>query len=654
VTTTYLRELDSRNYIGNVVIRILGQYFSIRQPDSGLVVLPAYNGLVNSVVINPTQIDIRRVSSTISQFSFKLVDQNRSVTGLIEGDASSFIDTDCEIWVGRSDVSMPFQNYFKLPTTRIKKIDYADGQYSFSTQEQTERINRGLFQNATLLDVNILSATSSIDVGPEIANFPDEGYLKIDNEIISYRGRDVFEQRFLRCIRGEFNTVPASHDAGAQVYGLEYVEGNPIDVALKILISGGGGGQYDVLGDGCGLSPTLIDVAGMLELRDAELPQVQIKAFLYQLNGLKWLEDEILTPYALRFTTSDASKLTLKQIDRLKVRPPGTEITNSTIKGSPKWVVDATRIVNQIEVQWDYSESAGKYLHSSTFTDSDSLAKFGPKEKLSFKFKTLRESLQGDQWVKGFADKLLRRLSRPTPEINLTTHIDKSIHGPVDRVKIITDQLPDYDGTLDFASQLEVVSRSINYMNGDVTFRLQFCSNTLNELGFISPSERILEQLSPRMVRLPAGGGAYYVKGWKLRLWRVEPHELVASEPLHTIEDIQGDVLILAEDIQTPITPGGYRLRFPDYSEVSDDQKRFAFISARVISGFGLMSLSSDTPLPDRDEAYVVTFGKLKEAAPDPIGYYFGFRGLEDEAAGVGGFGSLGDESVGGAFISAS
>ena len=117
---SYASQLDARNYVGNVIVLMGGVYFSIRQPDSGLVVEPAYNGLVNSVVINPTQIDIRRVSSTISNFSFKLVDQNRAVTALIEGDAASYLDTDVEIWVGRSDVGMDFSEYYKLPTTRLK------------------------------------------------------------------------------------------------------------------------------------------------------------------------------------------------------------------------------------------------------------------------------------------------------------------------------------------------------------------------------------------------------------------------------------------------------------------------------------------------------------------------------------------------------
>lgn len=575
---SFLSVIDSKNYVGNVILRMLGQYFSIRQPDSGLTVSGAYDGLVNSVVINPTQIDIRRVSSTISSFSFKLVDQNRVVTALIEGDAASFLDTEVEIWVGRSGVAMDFADYFKLPTTRIKKIDYADGSYSFATQEQTERLNRALFQTATTLDVDILAATTSIDVGAEITDFPDSGYVKIENELMSFTGRDLTERRLLNVIRGEFSTVPAEHKSGSSVFHVVPVSGNPIDIALKILQSGSGG-QYDLLPDGCGLSDTLVDIAGIEVLRDSEFSEFQVQAFLYQLNGLKWLEEEILTPLSLRFSTSKDSKLTLKQTDRIAVREANSEITNTTIKGSPKWSVDASRIVNRITVEWDYDESVSKYTQSSTYSDESSIAKYGEKDKLSYRFKLPRVDLGGQYIVDDFAKRLLRRLSTPTPEISLTTHIDKSIYGPVDRVKVTTNQLPDYDGTLDFASELEIVSRAINYMNGDVSFRLQFVSNTLHNLGFIAPSDPILYAMTAyNQITLPAGRGAYYSKGWVLMPWHRAGRFPFYDGP-YTVIDIIGDVLTFDYEIDLLLPGNGiWELRFADYNLVSEDQKRFAFL----------------------------------------------------------------------------
>ena len=618
---SYASQLDARNYVGNVIVLMGGVYFSIRQPDSGLVIEPAYNGLVNSVVINPTQIDIRRVSSTISNFSFKLVDQNRAVTALIEGDAASYLDTDVEIWVGRSDVGMDFSEYYKLPTTRLKKLDYSDGVYSFQTQEQTERLNRALFQTATTLDVDILAGTTSIDVA-SVVDFPDSGYFKLENEIISFTGRDLVEKRLTGCIRGEFGTTPAAHSSGQAIYLLQHTQANPLDLLMQLLISGSGGSSaYDTLIDGCGLSEDLVDVAGMLELRDSEFAAVSVEAYLYQINGLKWIEEEILTPLSLRFSVADGGKLTVKMMDRLTVIPAGREITHSTIKGSPKWAVDASRIVNRLEIQWDYSEALGKYLQTSNFQDADSVTKYGEKDKLSFKFKTLRSDMSGAEWVQAFATRTLRRLSTPTPEIQITTHIDKSTLGPVDRVRVTSSQIPDYDGTLDFSSQLEIVSRSINYMNGDVGFRLAFVTNTLHNLGFIAPSPFVLPFLSFKAgvyswtrrnelsLRYFPGADTCRV-GWKLQLWLTQKNgfnqaSVVApigeatlfDSSVYEVVAIDGQTVTLDREIEQVITPGQvFVLRFPAYSLCSEDQKRFCFVGLNA-SNF-----------PDEKQSYKITY----------------------------------------------
>lgn len=585
---TYADALSSTSYTGNVVIAMLGQTFAIRSPDSGLVV--DFPGVVQSVVINPTQIDLRRVSSTISSFSFALVDLEGVVTNLIGGDAVSLVDSEVEIYIGRSNAGMSFADYFKLPTTRIKKIDYQDGRYTFATQEPTERLNRALYSVRTQLDVDILAATTSIDVAA-VADFPASGYAKIENEIISYTGRDLVEKRLTGCVRGEFSTVPADHDQGVEVYALERFVGSPVDLVLHLLISGGGGGAYDTLQDGCGLAPELIDVAGMEALRDEEFLGVEVTAYLYQINALKWVEEELLTPLSLRFATSSDSKLTLKRTDRIAVRPAGSEITNSTIKASPKWSVDASRVVNRIEVEWDYSEALGKYQNRSSYTDAASVAAYGEKDKLSFKFKAVRSQALVDE----FATRTLRRLSLPTPEVNVTTHIDRSLLGPVDRARVITT-LPDYSGALEFARDLEVVSRAINYITGDVQFRLAFTSSTAHRFGFIAPSDTVLSSPASNRLTLGAGRGAYYVTGWKMRLWEKSPRAQ-AADALNTITAIEGDTLVFEDDFSSTIGASTHEIRFGTYGEASDDQKRFAFVGVEV-SNFS-----------DGNPPYTITYG---------------------------------------------
>ena len=74
---TYIDQVKTdKNYVGNTVIKIGTDYFSIRQPDSGLSVPTPFDKSVSSLILNPTTIDIRRVSTTISAFSFKIIDKD--------------------------------------------------------------------------------------------------------------------------------------------------------------------------------------------------------------------------------------------------------------------------------------------------------------------------------------------------------------------------------------------------------------------------------------------------------------------------------------------------------------------------------------------------------------------------------------------------
>lgn len=572
-------ELSKATYRGNVIVRVLGHFFSIRKPDGGLSITRQFDGLIQSLVLNPTQIDIRRVSSTIATFSFKLVDRNQAVTNLVQGNAASILGSDVDIWIGRSGVEMDFSDYFKLPTTRVVKLDYADGAYSFSTSEQTDRINRPIYQQKTRLEFDIDAMATVIDVMDDISTFPASGLLYIGGEVVSYSARDLVNRRFQGCIRGVEHTTPVAHNGNTDVALVEVVEGNPVDVILKVLLSGGGGSQYDALFDGCAISQSLIDIAGIEALRDEEFTGWQVKAYLHEItNALKYIEEEFLTPLRLRFSVSNDSKLTLKQVDRIALRNENSTIDNDTIRSSPKWSVESNRIVNILEIEWDYDEESKKYLERGTFEDSQSIEKFGKSSPLTFRFKAVRADLGGNSIVEKFSKRFLSRLSLPTPEITLSTSIDKSLIGVVDKVLVDTTAIPHVDGSLNFSTELEVVSRSINYMTGDVQFRLAYTSSTLNRWGFIAPADSIVEVIDQRTVRIAAGRGAFYASGYGIRLWNNETRAFLADRT-NEIRSVSEDVITFKRNFSTPLVAQVHKLRFCDYAEASLDQKKYAFIN---------------------------------------------------------------------------
>lgn len=586
----YTQEVrEQKRITPNFVIKTAGTFFCARKPDSGLDILPEFIGTVSSVILNPTQFDIRRVSTSIASYSFRLLDKNGIVTGFVDGDANVFIGQDVEIWIGFTKIQdeqgnwigepMDFADYYKLPLTKTRACEFSDRSYNFRSSEGTDRMNRELFQAKTRLDVFIQSDTTTISCRDDLSAFPDAGFIKIENEFISYTAKDLVLKRFTGCIRGEFGSVPVTHDELSDVFFVQSVTANPIDLLLQLLTSGGGGGTYDVLDDGLGIAEGLIDIAGIEAIRDEFFADEQVSFKLYQMeNALKFIEEQILAFENLRFTQSQNSKLTLAVLDQAKFVTTPEVIDESTIVGQPRWSVDSEKIVNVVDVNWDFNEVTGKYLQVSQYVDQPSIDKYGRRNSLKYSFQGIKESLGGQAIVDKFADRFLQRLSTPTPEIQLTTQLDRSLKNIGDKTILETSSIPAKGGTLNFSNEIEIASRAINYQTGDVTFKLQFTSFTLTRSAYIAPARLITAVTSQKQIGIAAGGGDYYEVGWRLRLWD-ETLQAYTADSFNEIADITGDVITFANDWTTVLTPGNFRLKFPDYDDASDSQKRYCFIS---------------------------------------------------------------------------
>lgn len=581
---SYLTEVKTeKKYKSNVVILIDGQYFAIREPDSGLSIDSPFDKCVYSLLLNPTQIDIRKVTTTLSSFSFRLLDKNESISALVLGDASNLIGQEARIWLGRSGVDMAFADYFELPRTYITKCEHSDNSYNFSASEQTERMNRPIYSTKSALGAALLVGTTTWTMRDDISNFPASGLLKVDDEYVSYSGVDLVENRFTGVVRGELNSTPAEHDLYTDVYLAETLTGNPLDIIMKLLISGGGGGAYDVLDDGLGITNTLVDITGIEALRDELFSTHEYELTLSNISSaLKTIEDELLMPNNLRFTYSADSKLSLALLDKARFVEEEDVINEDSITKFPKWTLDGQKVTNVIEVEYDYDEGPATFNARETFEDATSIAAYGRQTALTFRFKGIKASLDGEALVTDFGTKLLARLSTPSPIVEVTTHLSKSTQNIGDKSFVDSSKIPAADGSLEFASLLEIVSRAINLTNGDVNFKLAFTSFTNIRSGFIAPSDLITSKTSQKILGLAAGRAAYYLVGWKMRLWN-ESTQSYEADAVNTITEVDEatDTLTFENNWTTVITtPADFRLRFADYDDVIASQKRYAFISA--------------------------------------------------------------------------
>jgi len=615
--STYIDEVkETKKFTGNVVIKITPPvedaeplYFSIRQPDSGLNIQTPHNKSVMALTLNPTQIDLRKVTTTISSFSFRILDKDQIITSMVGGDAADLIGAEVVIYLGRSNIDMDFSDYFALPTTFITKCEHSDNSYVFASSEQTERMSRPIYDFKSALGVDILSGTTEWTMRDDITDAPTTGFLKVDNEFVSYSGKDLVNNRFTGVIRGELNSVPVAHDANTDCYLVETITGNPLDIILKILISNGGGGTYDTLQSGLGIDEDLIDVADIESLRDELFADVEFSLSMYNIeSALKYIETELLMPNNLRFTTSINSKVTLALLDKARFVEEVDVIDEDTITKFPKWVLDGSKVTNIIEVRWNYKEGTNVWQNRDVYRDEDSIDLYGAQKPLKLDFKGIKSTLDGQALVDDFGSRLLARLAVPTPEIEITTQLDKSLQTIGDKAYLVSSKIPAPDGTLNFASDLEIVSRAINQTNGDVKFKLAFTSYTTIRSGFISPSDLITSAVSQKRVNVTAGRTSRYMVGWYMLLWD-EINQVYCADAPNKIVSFElggnklltedGDFLITEEgdnlvqeqastedtivfenDWTTPITgPNNYRIRFANYDDAITSQKRYGFIS---------------------------------------------------------------------------
>lgn len=584
--TTYQEELrDNPTYVGNVIIYFLGEYFSLHTPDSGLFIKEEYRGLVSSLVTNPTSIDPRRVNTTIAENSFKLLDKNGVLSALNLDTGEDIAGQPVEIFIGRSGVGMDFADYLPLPKVYARRISKVDSSYTFSAVGESDRMNRAIYQTKTRVSGAIFAATTSFTAKDDISLFPSSGIFRIEKEFISYAAKDDGTKTFTGLVRGLFGTTPADHDDDNDVGLADFPTGNPIDILIQLLVSSGGGSAYDVLQDGVALDSSLVDIADMESVRDALYSSAEFSLGIYAVdNALTFIENELLMPNNLRFTYSENAKLTVAVLDKAKFVDSIDVIDEDTLTKVPTWDSDTTKIVNNIQISWDYNEDTGKFGKIETFRDSASIAAYGLKDVIDFEWRGVKSANAGAALVSKFKTAYFSRLSIPSPEVAVKTHMDKSLLNVGNKSVLKTRYIPNELGQLNFNSELEVISRGINWQTGDVTLKLQFTSFTGVRSCYLAPSDTLVGVTSQKIVSLGAGRGLYYEAGWKLRLWDNIAKDYTA-DPVNTIASIAGDVVTFQDNFATTLTTN-HRLKFCNYDDATDEQKRYCFANTIGAANF--------------------------------------------------------------------
>ena len=141
-----------------------------------------------------------------------------------------------------------------------------------------------------------------------------------------------------------------------------------------------------------------------------------------------------------------------------------------------------------------------------------------------------------------------------------------------------TTHIPTTAGDLNFGDNLELISKAINEQTGDVVLKLQFNAFTGLRACFIAPSDTLATVVNQKTITVGAGRGENYRAGWIMKLYDNVARDYAAAET-NEIESVSGDTIVFVNDWVTTLVATTHRMMFADYNQVSDQQKKFCFIS---------------------------------------------------------------------------
>jgi len=272
-------------------------------------------------------------------------------------------------------------------------------------------------------------------------------------------------------------------------------------------------------------------------------------------------------------------KVGLALIDRNIFEIDTPILDHDQLTKNPDFSVDDTKVVNRLRILWDWNDVSKTYLKSSEYTEATSIAEFGESAWTELKFKGIRDSLSGSSIVNDIQLLFLSRFSFPRPQISVNAHMSSSYLNLGDKGDLITTLIPNDQGELNFVSSLEVISKAVNIASGDVKFGLSFTSFSGIRQCYIAPSDVIISVGNQKTITVGAGRGDNYRKGWKMRLFSLITDEYTA-DVVNEIESVVGDVITFKNNWTTTLVANDYRIKFADYDDVTEQQKRFCFVSA--------------------------------------------------------------------------
>lgn len=189
--------------------------------------------------------------SSISSMELGLIDFNKDISELVSPGVvvEDILGRKCKVYLGFADFTSFPQDYIVVFRGVIDDIKADQGIVKLNIAHPDQKKIQLIYPKiSTKLNgvINDSQTTITVDgtddfllrvAGPDgsfDASFTS--YFRIDDEIIEYTG--ITPTTFTGCVRGALNTIPSPHDDNTNVDSYYRLQGNVIDLALKVMLSG--------------------------------------------------------------------------------------------------------------------------------------------------------------------------------------------------------------------------------------------------------------------------------------------------------------------------------------------------------------------------------------------------------------------------------
>lgn len=310
---------------------------------------------------------------------------------------------------------LPWDDYIQVISGRITRFErQPDGlSYSLEVSDKLERLDLDIFQAADIAAEPYTAATKSFDSG---------------------------------------SLVLSDEDADL-VYDTVTLTGHPVDLALKVLFSGGDAAgaatSYNVwpVWAGCALAEADVDIAWFL-LEKAKIATVPMEIILSDgENAKSFIETELCNALGGYLRISGTGAIRIRYMSTPSPADATADVmSDAVLTAKPIWGDASDVLVTHIDYEMDHDGSSFD-LQLPRRASPQYLADPTIEERvLKISSRGLKSALGGISIADAVMDLFFQRYGNPPPKVRLQAFFRRHTVEPGDVIPITSDYYPDVDG----------------------------------------------------------------------------------------------------------------------------------------------------------------------------------------------------------------